>query len=118
MTKTAVSVVLRRLPYSSLKAGDALQCALDAAAGGQSVSIVLTDGGILLAQKGHHDDLRSTRLEDVLANCLHSGVTVYVHRASLKKYRLREDEIIQGVSIVDSTALETVLMQACTVMMF
>ncbi len=118
MTKTAVTVVLRRLPYSSVTADEAFQCALSAVGNDQSVSVVLAEGGVLLAQKEQQNEIIFTRLEDVLRNCLRKGVAIYVDGASLKKYRLGKDEIADGVMIADGAILAEILTRSTTLIVF
>ncbi len=114
-----VSIILRRPPYGTVDASEAIRHALGGATEDVSVNLILVDSGINSAKKGQ--ELSSTEylsIESGIRDCIDMGVNVYVDKASLKKERLEIDEIIEGVIVLTNPKIAGLIEESDTTMIF
>jgi len=115
----SISVILRKHPYGSVDAAEAVRHALGAAIEDIPVSLILLDGGINAAKKGH--DISSTgylSLESGIRDCIDMGVKVYTDRASLKEQNRDAGDIIDGVTILSSSEISEIILNSDTSIIF
>ena len=73
-----IAMILRRAPYGDINAAEAVRHALGAVSDDIEVSLILVDGGVLLARKGQDDTGTGfTNLETTLKDCTEMGVEVF-----------------------------------------
>lgn len=114
-----IAIILGKRPYGDINAAEAVRHALGAAGAELEVSLVLVDGGTLLAKKGQEEaDTGITNLGSALEDCLSMDVRVYVDKASLRQEHLEAEDIIEGVSVVSGTEAAELLKDADHTMIF
>lgn len=114
-----ITMVLKRSPYGDINAAEAVRHALGAVSSELSVDLILVDGGVLLAKKGQDDSgIGFTNLESSLRDCIDMGVSVYASSRSLEANRLKTDQLIDGVKIVNDSAVARLIKDAKVTMIF
>ncbi|MBA4373719.1 MAG: hypothetical protein C0402_12775 [Thermodesulfovibrio sp.] len=114
-----IAMILRKPPYGDINAAEAVRHALGAASGEWNVSLILVDGGVLLAKKGQDDTGTGfTNLEITLQDCIDMGVAVYVDNLSLIEQSVRQDELPVGVQIKNESDIASILKAADKAMLF
>jgi sulfur relay (sulfurtransferase) DsrF/TusC family protein len=114
-----VTIVLRRPPYGSVDASEALRHALGGATNDMGVQLVLVDGGVHAARKGQ--DTTNTEymnVEEGLKDCLDMGVEVYADRSSLSEERLETGDLTEGVKVASGTEIAEMLGKAAVTLIF
>ena len=114
-----IAMILRKPPYGDINAAEAVRHALGGVSSDLSVSLILIDGGVLLARMGQ-DDIGTgfTNLEATLKDCMEMGVEIFADNLSLIEQGLREEEIVEGVKVVSESDIAAVLKTADTSMIF
>ncbi|MDA8079359.1 MAG: DsrE family protein [Nitrospiraceae bacterium] len=114
-----ITMILRKPPYGDINAAEAVRHALGAVSGDMKVSLVLVDGGVLLARKGQ-DDTGSgfTNLETTLVDCMEMGVEVFADNLSLIEQGLKKDDMVDGVEVAGESDIAGILKQAGSTMIF
>lgn len=108
-----LAIILTREPYGAINAAEAVRHALGALGDETGVSLLLTDGGVLLASKGQEVGTTGfTSLGEALKDCVDMGVTVFADAESLKKARLDAGNIIEGVGTVGSDKISAIIAEA------
>lgn len=114
-----VSIILRRPPYGSVDASEAIRHALGGVTTGEmAVRLILLDAGVNAARKGQ--DTSSTEylsIEAGVRDCIDMGVEVYVDKISLDA-NLENNEIIDGVIIANSSEIAKLIKESDTTMIF
>lgn len=114
-----ISIILRRPPYGTVDASEAIRHALGGVTEDVAVNLILVDGGVNTVRKGQ--ELSNTEylsIESGIRDCIDMGVNVYVDKASLKKERLEIDEIIEGVIVVNNPKIAGLIEESDTTMIF
>jgi tRNA 2-thiouridine synthesizing protein C len=114
-----IAIILGKPPYGDINAAEAVRHALGAASAEMEVSLVLLDGGTLLARKGQEEtDTGITNLGAAIEDCLAMDVRVYADKASLRQEHLEAGDIIEGVSVVSGVEAAELLRDADHTMIF
>lgn len=114
-----IAMILRKPPYGDINAAEAVRHALGAASGDWKVSLILVDGGVLLAKQGQDDTGTGfTNLEETLKDCMEMGVEIFADNLSLIEQGLRKEEIVGGVAVVSESDIAAMLKTADTSMIF
>ena len=114
-----IAMILRKAPYGDINAAEAVRHAMGGAADELSVSLVLVDGGVLLAKKGQDDTGTGfTNLEGALKDCIDMGVEVYADKVSLREQHVDAGDMVDGVKIVNSAEIAEIVKEAKTTMIF
>lgn len=114
-----IAMILRKPPYGDINAAEAVRHALGAASGDIEVSLVLVDGGVLLARKGQDDTGTGfTNLESTLKDCVEMGVEVFADNLSLIEHTLNKEDILEGVEVVNESDIAETIKEADTTMIF
>jgi len=114
-----IAMILRKPPYGDINAAEAVRHALGAVSGEIAVSLILVDGGVQLAKKGQDDTGTGyTNLEATLKDCVEMGVEVFVDSLSLIEQDLKKEDVVEGVEVVNESAIASLLKQAGSTMIF
>lgn len=114
-----IAMILRKPPYGDINAAEAVRHALGAASGDWKVSLILVDGGVLLAKKGHDDTGTGfTNLESTLKDCVDMGVDVYADYLSLALQSVKEEELPASVQVKNESDIASLLKEADQTMIF
>jgi predicted peroxiredoxin len=109
----SIVILLTRPPYGDARASEAVRLALGAAVEEAGVSMVLLDGGVQLARKGQDTTGTGfTNLGDALRECIDMGVRVYAEKGSLGHEHLEEDELLEGVRVMNGYGLSELIKEA------
>lgn len=115
----SIGIILRKPPYGTVDAPEAVRHALGAITEDMSVRLILVDGGVNAARKGQ--DISGTEYlstEDGLKDCIDMGAAVYVDRASLKEEALENNDLIDGVVVATGSEIAGVIAETDTIMIF
>lgn len=114
-----LAILLGRPPYGDINAAEAVRHALGAAGAEMEVSLVLVDGGTLLARKGQDEaDTGLTNLGSALEDCLSMDVRVYADKGSLRQEHLEAGDLAEGVTAASGMEVAEVLRDADHTMIF
>jgi sulfur relay (sulfurtransferase) DsrF/TusC family protein len=114
-----ISIILRRPPYGSVEAAEAIRHALGGIGEGIGVKLILTDGGVQAARK--NQDVSETgylSAEEGIRDCLDMGVAIYADKASLADAGLSADDIVEGIVIADDSGIAGAVKESDTTMIF
>lgn len=115
----SVTIILRRPPYGTVDAPEAIRHALGGITDDMSVKLVLLDGGVSAARKSQ--DISGTEYlsaEEGIIDCIDMGVEVYADRMSLKEEHLEPDDIIEGVIVTGGAEIAEIIKEPGPVMIF
>ena len=114
-----VAMILRKPPYGDINAAEAVRHALGAVSGDWKVSLVLVDGGVLLA-RGGQDDTGSgfTNLEEALKDCCAMDVGVYAEDLSLEEYSVKAEDMVPGVQVRAGSDIASIIKSADKTLIF
>jgi len=114
-----IAMILRKPPYGDINAAEAVRHALGAASGDWKVSLILVDGGVLLAKKGQDDTGTGfTNLESTLKDCVEMGVDVYADHLSLALQSVKKEELPDGVQVMSESDMASLVQEADQTMIF
>lgn len=114
-----IAIILRKPPYGDINAAEALRHALGAVSDDISTTLIMVDGGVLLAKKAQ--DVATTgftNLESILKDCLNMGVSVYADKLSLREQHLETEDIVEGIKLVNSSEIAELIKESDTTMVF
>ncbi len=114
-----VSIVLRRPPYGTVDAAEAVRHALGGITNDFDVNLILVDGGIHAARRDQ--DVSSTVYSAIgseIIDCIDMGVNVYADSASADAMQVRYADIIDGIRLEEPQILSEMLRASDTVMIF
>ncbi|MEC4676110.1 MAG: DsrE family protein [Nitrospirota bacterium] len=115
----SVTIILRRPPYGTVDAPEAIRHALGGITDDMSVKLVLLDGGVHAARK--RQDTSGTEYlsaEEGITDCIDMGVEVYADRMSLKEEHLEPDDIIEGIIVTGGDGIAEIIREPGLVMIF
>lgn len=114
-----IAMILKHAPYGDINAAEAVRHALGAVSSELAVDLILVDGGVLLAKKGQDDSGTGfTNLESSIRDCIDMGVSVYASNRSLEANHLKTEQLINGVKIIDDTAVAQLIKGSKATMIF
>lgn len=114
-----ISIILRRPPYGSVEAAEAIRHALGGIGEGMEVKLILTDGGVEAAIKDQNvSDTGYLSVEEGIRDCLDMGVAVYADKVSFVGAGVSSDDIVEGVSVVDDSEIAALVKGSDTAMIF
>jgi len=115
----SISIILRKPPYGTVDASEALRHALGGVTEDMEVKLLLVNGGVHTARKGQ--DASQTEYLNAgegIQDCIDMGVTVYADEASLKREQVGNDCLIEGVTISSSVEIADIIGNTDTTMIF
>ena len=115
----SLSVILRRPPYGTTDASEAVRHALGGITEDESVSLILLDGGVTAAQKGQQaESTEYLSVESGLIDCIDMGAEIYADRSSLEECGLKTGDLIEGIKVSNSREIAGVIGNSDTIMIF
>jgi predicted peroxiredoxin len=114
-----VSIILRKPPYGTIDAPEAIRHALGAVTEEIPVNLILTDGGVHAARKGQ--DIGTTgylSAEEGIRDCLDMGAAVYVDRQSMEAAGIAASDLVDGVTIATQSEIAAAMRGSKTTMIF
>ncbi len=115
----SISIILRKPPYGTVDAPEAIRHTLGAATEELPVQLILVDGGVHAARKGQ--DAGTTgylSAEEGIRDCLDMGAKVYVDRNSLETAGLESSDLIDGVIVASGEDIAAAMKHAGTTVIF
>jgi|OpeIllAssembly_1097287.scaffolds.fasta_scaffold10450_6 sulfur relay (sulfurtransferase) DsrF/TusC family protein len=115
----SISIILRRPPYGTVDASEALRHALGGVTNDMEVKLLLVGGGVHAARKGQ--DASQTEYLNAgegIQDCIDMGVAVYADDASLKREQVGTDSLIEGVTVASSAEIADIVGKTDTTMIF
>ncbi|MBI3591885.1 MAG: DsrE family protein [Nitrospirae bacterium] len=115
----SISIILRRPPYGTVDAPEAIRHALGGIIEDMAVKLILADGGVNAAKK--RQDTSNTEyssIESGIKDCIDMGADVYADKTSIKEEHLENDDIIDGVIIANSSEIAEIIKESDTTMIF
>lgn len=114
-----ISIILRRPPYGTVDASEAIRHALGGVTEDVEVKLVLVDGGVNAARKGQDTSTTPySSIKEGIKDCIDMGVEVYVDKASLKEEYLEPEGLVDGVKIVNSHEIAEIIKTTELTMIF
>ena len=114
-----IAMILRKPPYGDINAAEAVRHALGAVSDDWKVSLMLVDGGVLLAKEGQDDTGTGfTNLGNTLKDCLEMGVEVYADYLSLTEHSVKKEELPAGVQVRNESDIAAIMKSADQTMIF
>jgi predicted peroxiredoxin len=114
-----ICIVLKRPPYGTVDAAEAIRHALGGITDDMEVQMILLAGGVHAARKGH--DTSSTEymsIEDGIHDCIDMGVAVSVEKSSLIAAGIDDGDLIEGVSVASGAEIAGLIKRSDTAMIF
>jgi tRNA 2-thiouridine synthesizing protein C len=115
----SICIILRRPPYGTVDAAEAVRHALGGVTEEMDTSLVLLDSGVYAARKAQ--DTAGTEYESIgsgIGDCIDMDVKVYADKASLRAENLEETDLMEGVKVINSSEASTIVGEADKVMIF
>ncbi len=115
----SISIILRRPPYGTVDASEAIRHALGGVTDDLEVKLLLVDGGVHAARRGQ--DVSQTEYlnaGDGIQDCIDMGVAVYADEASLKREQIANDCIIEGITITSGSVIADIIGKTDTTIVF
>ena len=114
-----VAMILRKPPYGDINAAEALRHVMGGIDAELDISLILIDGGVLLAKKGQDQSGSGfTNLEKTLQVCINMETKVYADKSSIKDQHLELTDVVDGVKIVNSSEIAEIVKVAETTLIF
>jgi sulfur relay (sulfurtransferase) DsrF/TusC family protein len=114
-----ISIILRRPPYGTIDAPEAIRHALGAITEEIPVQLILVDGGVQAARTGQ--DMGASGYESAeegIRDCLDMGARVYVDGRSLETAGITAADLVDGVTVCGDGEIAAVLKSSGTTMIF
>ena len=117
--ENSLCILVRRSPYGTIHAAEALRHLNGASAGGLKTAAVLVGDGVYSAKEGQETDTTGwTSLSAALKRALEDGPWVYAHEPSLKERGLGLDDLVPGVKTINDVEMATLLAGSRWLMLF
>ncbi len=114
-----ISIILRKAPYGSVDAPEAIRHALGGINDDMSVNLIFIGSGVNAARR--NQDISGTNylsVEDGIRDCIDMGVAIFAEAKSLDEERISDTDIIDGVQRAGFDKIGEVLKTSGTVMIF
>ncbi|VAX30242.1 hypothetical protein MNBD_NITROSPIRAE03-1450 [hydrothermal vent metagenome] len=114
-----ISIILRRPPYGTVDASEAIRHALGGVVEDIAVKLILVDGGVNAARRNQDtSDTEYMNAGEGIRDCIDMGVDVYADKLSLKDSYLEANEIEEGVIIASSSEIAELVKESDTTIIF
>jgi len=115
----SICIVLRRPPYGTVDASEAIRHSLGGITEDMSVKLILVDGGVNTAKKGQNtDSTEYLNMESGIVDCIEMGAEVYADNMSMVEACLEARDLIEGVRISNSSEIADIIRNSDTTMIF
>lgn len=119
MRVKSFGVLLRKPPYGSVEAAEAVRHALGGITEELEVKVILLDGGVNAARKNQDPaGTEYSSIEEGIRDCIDMGAEVFADELSLKQHALPTRDVIDGVQIADSQGIAAIIRGCSQVMIF
>ncbi len=116
---TAISIILRKPPYGSIDAPEAIRHALGGINDDVSVNLVFVGTGVNAARRDQEiSGPNYLSVEDGIRDCRDMGVAVFAEAKSLDDEQISDKNLIEGVQRAGFDKIGEVLKASGTVMIF
>lgn len=115
----SICIILRRSPYGTVDAAEAVRHALGGVSEDMETRLVLLDSGVYAARKAQ--DSSGSEYESIgsgIGDCIDMGVEVYAEKASLRAEHLEGGDLVEGVKVVNSSEASETVRDSDKVMIF
>lgn len=114
-----ITIILRKPPYGTLDAPEAIRHALGAVTEEIPVRLVLVDGGVQAARKGQDTGTSGyLSAEEGIRDCIDLGATVVADSRSLEAEGITAADLVDGVTIANSAEIAGIMKGSGTTMIF
>jgi len=114
-----VAMILRKPPYGDINAAEALRHVMGGIDAELDISLILIDGGVLLAKKGQDQSGSGfTNLGKTLQVCINMETKVHADKSSINEQHLELTDIVDGVKIVNSSEIAEIMKATETTIIF
>ena len=115
----SISIILRRPPYGTVDTSEAVRHALGGITEDMAVKLILVDGGVNTAKKGQDtDSTEYLNMGSGIIDCIDMGAEVYVDKMSMEEERLKSNDLVEGVRILNSSEIADIISNSDTTMIF
>jgi len=115
----SISIILRRPPYGTADAAEAVRHALGGITEDITVRLILVDGGVTTAKKGQNTgSTEYLNMESGVIDCVDMGAEVYADKMSMEKAGLEAGDLVEGVRISNSIEIADIISNSDTTMIF
>ncbi len=114
-----ISIILRKAPYGSVDAPEAIRHALGGINDDMSVNLIFIGSGVNAARR--NQDISGTNylsVEDGVRDCIDMGVATFAEAKSLDEELISDTDVIDGVQRAGFDKIGEVLKTSGTVMIF
>lgn len=102
----SISIILRRPPYGSVEASEAIRHALGGKTEDMDVNLILLDNGVYVARKGQNiSGTGYLCAEDGIRDCIDMGVSVYADMLSVINAHLRTEDMVEGIIFAEGSRI-------------
>ncbi len=114
-----ISIILRKPPYGSIEAPEAVRHALGAVTQNLEARLILLDGGIQAARKNQDiSDTAYLSVENGIRDCIDMGAEVYTDETSMEQECVSVADIVEGVAVKSAAEIAKIVADSDTVMIF
>ena len=115
----SICIILRRPPYGTVDASEAIRHSLGGVTEDMSVKLILVDGGVNTAKKGQHtESTEYLNMESGIIDCIDMGADVYAEISSIEEEHLESNDLVEGVRIISSSEIAVIIGNSDTTMIF
>ena len=115
----SISIILKRPPYGTVDASEAIRHALGGVTEDMEVKLILVDAGVHAARKGQDaSETEYLNAGEGMRDCIDMGVDVFADEASLKGEQVESDCIIEGVTVANGSEIANIIAKTDTTMVF
>jgi sulfur relay (sulfurtransferase) DsrF/TusC family protein len=115
----SVCIILRKPPYGTVDAAEAVRHALGGVIEELAVRLILLDAGVHAARKAQNtSDSEYDSIAEGISDCLDMDVNVYADSTSLEHEGLDESVLVKGVQIIDRSELSELITVSNQTMVF
>ncbi len=114
-----ISIILRKPPYGTTDAAEAIRHALGGATEEMEVHLLLVDDGVNAARRGQNTALTGfANIGEGIEDCIDMDVVVSVDRESAVKAGLEQHHLVDGVKLVGGSEIAALIKATDTIMIF
>jgi predicted peroxiredoxin len=115
----SINIIMRRQPYGSVDASEAIRHAMGGATNDIDVKLILLDGAVQAARNGQNiSDTEYQSIEEGIKDCIDMGVAVYADEGSLREERIEAGDLIDGVKMANGPEIAALISECGTTMIF
>ncbi len=114
-----VCIVLRKPPYGTVTASEAIRHALGGVVAELPTSLVLLDSGVHSARvRQVTDETEYLSVGEGIGDCIDMGVEVYADKGSLSEQGIEPEDLIEGIKVLSGSEIDGIIKDSATTMIF